>query len=408
MRGARQPAVIELAAAEVQAETKPPPSLDVETVHVDKVDADNTHAGPVQTPPEPIVEPAPEAIAEPELIKIPPPQAQQRSMAGSMAIAALIGGLAGTAGGSLLPGFLGLGQSTGVGEIQKLQQQVTALANRPQASGSADIEGLRQKVQSLEGDIARRVSDAEKKLVDRLAGLETGLKDATARPGTAAASPPVDLSPLTQRLGTLEQGLKALDGKAEAGLKAAEPRIAAIAQQVDQATKRMNAAGAAPFFAATQGLAQTFQSGRPFVTELTAMELLGAEPGQIAALRPFAEKGAATIQQISTQFLSLASTIARSGEAEASTAMGYLQRFVKIRPAGEIGGSTPADLVATIEAALARSDIPAALAAWRKLPEQARILSKDWAAAAEARHNAGNSLSALQSAAIAALRNAKP
>jgi hypothetical protein len=399
LRGARQAAVIELTAAEVKAETSEPSAEVLAT--------DAPHAADPAPEPQAMPEPDPQAAAEPELIEVPPPPAPERSIARPMAVAAIIGGLLGTAGGTLIPGWLGLGQPSGAGDIQRLQQQVTVLANRPQTA-SADMDNLRQKLASLEGDVARRVADAESKLAGRLGSVETGLKEATARPLSAAATPATDLSPLNQRLGALEQGLKTVDGKAEAGLKAAEPRIAAIAQQVDQAVKRMSATSAAPFFSAAQGLALTFHSGRPFVTELTAMELLGAEPAQLAPLRPLAEKGAPTLPQLAAQFTPLAGPLARAGEPEPTGLTRILQRFVKVRPAGIVGGSTPPDLVSTIEAALAQGDIAAALAAWRRLPEPARALSKGWADTAETRDGAGRSLSALQSAAIAALRNAKP
>ena len=400
LRGARQAAIIELTATEMKAESSETPTAQT------AADPQVAEAVGAAAIPEPTVEAQPDAPVEPERIEVPPPPAPERSLARPMAIAAVVGGLLGTAGGTVIPGLLGLGQPSGTAEIQRLQQQVSALANRPAAS--PDVETLRQKVQSLEGDIAKRVADAESKLAARLGTVETGLREAAARPLSAATSPPADLSPLNQRLGALEQGLKTLDGKAEAGLKASEPRLAAIAQQVDQATRRMTAASAAPFFSATQGLAQTFHSGRPFTTELIALELLGAEAGQLAPLRPLAEKGAPTLAQLTAQFAPLAGPLARSGEPEATGFSRYWQRFVKVRPAGAVGGSTPPDLVTTIEAALARGDMATTLTTWRQLPEPARMLSKDWAASAEARESAARSLSALQSAAIAALRNAKP
>jgi hypothetical protein len=177
---------------------------------------------------------------------------------------------------------------------------------------------------------------------------------------------------------------------------------------VEQATRRMEAGTAAPLFTAVQGLAQAFHRGSSLGTELTAVELLGAKPDQLNALRPFAEKGAPTLQQLSAGFAAFASSLAQSGEAAPSGVMAYVQRFVKVRPVGEIGGNTPPDIVRTVEAALNNGNLAEALAAWRRLPESARGPSLPWATLAGDRDRAAKALFALQESALAALRTAKP
>ena len=143
-------------------------------------------------------------------------------------------------------------------------------------------------------------------------------------------------------------------------------------------------------------------------SRVTAEELMGAKPDQLAAMKPFAEKGAPTIQQLGASFTTFAGSLAQSGEAAPSGAMAYLQRFVKVRPVGELGGNTPPDIVRTIEAALAKGNVTEALSALAKLPEPARMPSANWAKLAGDRDSAAKALTALQDSALTALRTAKP
>jgi hypothetical protein len=327
------------------------------------------------------------------------------SMLAPMAIAAVVGGLLGTTGSVLLSRTFPVVSPQAIPEPAadrvKLQQQLS------------DIDALQKRLQALEVNAGKPVADAA--LTARINSLESILQEFSTRSQSSIsnAPSPVDLSPLTQRLGALEKDLKSVEGKTEAGAKAAEPKIAALAQQIEQATKRMSAASAAPYFSATQALAQAFHSGAPFVTELTAMELLGANATDLASLRMLSEKGAPTVSQLTARFGAQATKLAQGGEAPTgggiqASVLSVVQRFVKIRPAGEIGGSSVPDIVTTIEAALGRGDLATALSAWRKLPEPARQSSLEWAQQLEARAKAAQAISTLQSQAIAALRTAKP
>jgi hypothetical protein len=223
-----------------------------------------------------------------------------------------------------------------------------------------------------------------------------------ASPGPAPAAPPVDLAPLQQRIAALEAQIKVLDTKAEAAAMAADPKLAALDQKVNQANRRIEAGSAAPLFAAAQALAQAFHRGGPFANEITAAEVLGAKPEQLLPLKSFAEKGAPTPQALASSFAPLAAKLA--GTADQGGVWGFVQRFVAVRPTGETAGDTPPALVGTMEAALRRGDVAAALAAWARLPEASRTLSAAWATQAGDRDKAAKALSALQDAAVAALR----
>ncbi|MCA3565536.1 MAG: hypothetical protein IOC90_14635 [Methylocystis sp.] len=374
---------------------------------------------PTALEPPPPETPAPEP--QPEPLAVPPPPPPGPSMAMPLALAALAGALGGGLAGVVGSG-LGSGANPGsTAPLAALEQKQSELAARLAAlPNPAEIDRLRQAAARIETETAKRISDANAALGQKIAGLEAELKALAGRPtspdASVSAAPPVDLSPLRQRIDSLETELKGLAaiaeaagktaeaaGKsAEAAAKAADPKLAALDQKLGETIRRVDAGSAAPLFSAVQGLAQAFHRGAPMASELAAVEALGAKPEQLAALKPFAEKGAPTPQSLAASFAPLAGSLA-SGANEGGIT-GFVQRFVTIRPTSDTGGNSPAALVGAIEAALKRGDVPAALAAWNRLPEPARQQSAAWGKLATDQDAAARALAALQNAAAAALR----
>jgi len=371
-------------------------------------------ASPEPTGLEPPPPETPLAESQPEPLVVPPPPPPRPAMALPLALAALVGALGGG-----LAGLVGSGLGSGTNPastapLAALEQKQSELAARLGAlPNPAEIDRLRQATTRIETEAAKRLGDAIAPLSQKVSGLEGEIKALASRPASPStaiiAPPPVDLAPLRQRLDALEAELKnaaalaeAAGKSAEAAAKAADPKLAALDQKLDQTIRRVDTGSAAPLFAAVQGLAQAFHRGAPMASELAAVEVLGARPEQLAALRAFAEKGAPTPQSLAASFAPLAASLA-SGANEGGVA-GFVQRFVTIRPTGDTGGNSPAALVGAIEAALKRGDVPAALAAWDRLPEPARQQSAAWGKQAGDQDAAAKALAALQNAAIAALR----
>ncbi len=84
--------------------------------------------------------------------------------------------------------------------------------------------------------------------------------------------------------------------------------------------------------------------------------------------------------------------------------MGYVSRFVTVRPTEESASGTPAAIVGSIEAALRRGDVAAAVANWNRLPEPARNASAEWGQQATRRAAAAKAIGDLQASSAAALR----
>jgi hypothetical protein len=404
-RSRRRAPVIELKAEEIPAvEAQPEVVAVVEHVPEAVAAGDPPVVEAAHVPEPEITEPQPEP--QPEPLIIPPPPPPKPSMVFPLAAAALVGALFGGLGGTIVPKLFGGSAGSDSARVAALERGQQDLSKQlPGLTNAADLDKVRQSLTRLEADVAKRVTDATAPISQKVTGLEADVKAIAARPaspGAALSAPPVDLAPVQQRIAALEAQLKTLDSKADVAAKAADPKLAALDQKVDQANRRIEAGSAAPLFAATQALAQAFHRGGPYANEITAAEVLGAKPEQLLPLKPFAEKGAPTPQALASSFAPLAARLA--GTADQGGLSGFMQRFVAVRPTGETAGDTPPALVGTIEAALRRGDVTAAMAAWSKLPEPARTFSASWAAQAGDRDKAAKALSALQDAAVAALR----
>ena len=406
-----------------------------------------------------------ETASRVEPLQVPPaPENPRPSLALPLFAAATLGLVFGGAGGAIVPALLG-GNNADSARLQIIDRTQQQLAKDQAGLASmVELEKVRQTVTKLEAAVAQLGSSGAAAgagvapvLEARIAELETGLKDLANRPAPAPAAPPqsapaaprdrsrpaprpdrdlagqarrsrrrgppkrrelqTQATALDGQVKALDGAIKALTGRIDTVAKAAEaapgaaaqtvtaavePRITAIGQRVEKAEARIEAGRAAPLFAAVQALAQTFHRGAPFASELTAAEALGAPAEQLQPLRPFAERGAPTPQRLQEAFAQIAGKLA--GDASQPGVMGYVSRFVTVRPTEESASGTPAAIVGSIEAALRRGDVAAAVANWNRLPEGARNASAEWGAQAARRAAAAKSLADMQASSAAALR----
>ena len=157
-------------------------------------------------------------------------------------------------------------------------------------------------------------------LEGRVAKVEAGL--------AALDRPPVDLSPINQRLDKLESALAAPKSETRAAAEAAAP-----------------ARDGAALAVVAQALADRLRAGAPFAGEEAALERLGADPARLAALKPFAEKGRRLRRRSPRILKRVAPTVAA---AAASKPAGMVDRLfasmgkvVRVTPVGEVGRRRP-------------------------------------------------------------------
>lgn len=269
------------------------------------------------------------------------------------------------------------------------------------AKSAAGLARLERRVASLES--------AMQSATARLAALRSETKKAIslaqARPPAAAPAPQVDLAPLKRRIAAIAAQIQPL----AAAIAASKANVSANAANVRKAVAASNAAA---LVVVSQSLIDAIDRGAPFASEVAAAQALGADPDQIAALRPVAPTGASTAAALAESFAPLAAPILTG--AKSKQPRGLLERLerdasslVRVRPVGAPRGDNPTALIAQIEDALGHGDVAAALSAWNQLPATAKKVTGDWASAARARLKADTAAHALLADAIQRLGRSK-
>lgn len=205
---------------------------------------------------------------------------------------------------------------------------------------------------------------------------------ALALAGAYLMVPAPDLAALSARLDALEA----------AAVSAADQRRALADRLVAAEAalrRRAEAVAAAPLTAEARPLAvlslrQRFDSGAPYGAELAAVERFDPDPQALADLRRFAASGAPTRAAL----LHEARNLLPPPESESR-----FWGLVKTRKLGISHGAEAED-------AVAREDLPAALAAFRAMPPQPQ--REAWMRAAEAWTKADKAAEALLLEAVAA------
>jgi hypothetical protein len=302
------------------------------------------------------------------------------------------------------------------------QQQVSAMAglnNRVAALEAPDsaptVTAIDKRVGALESANAAalpKVAAAAQAALDLTKGLKDLRADADAArgeilgfaarvtklengPSQASAAGP-DLTALSARIDKIEASLAA---------PKSETRVAP-----EQLTANDNPAAVAIVAGA---LRDNLIAGKPFGAELAGLQNLGVEAAKLAALRSLVD-GAPTGPTLATSFDAIAPSVlaAASPEEQDSVVarfLGHLRGLVQVRILNETSGDDPVALVSQIQAGSRRGDMSAALAAFGKLPEPARQVAADWAAAVGSKLAAEAALQSIRQAAIARLTaGAKP
>lgn len=227
-------------------------------------------------------------------------------------------------------------------------------------------------------------------------------RSATDAAGAGAALTPSDqLTALEGRIDELGDEMKALRGRLESPKN--ETRAA------PEASTAKTPEGPAVLVVVAYTLQRELEAGRPYAVETKALTRLGADPAALAAISPFAEKGAPTAAQLKADFAPAAKRI-RAVEAGdsgdlAQHLMKGASKLVRVRPSGAPSGEAQSvdDKVAHIDAALAHGDLAQASALFAALPEAAQNEAKDFGAALRARIDAARAAESLLHGAIAAL-----
>lgn len=278
---------------------------------------------------------------------------------------------------------------------------------------------LRQRVDALESRAGAPVAGtlAPQELATRLDALETGLTElgsqvnqgesgspapdgasatldtrisaledkVAALPAPAAAATPEEVAGLGSRIGALEQRVSAIPAPAPAAspqdVANTNARVSALEQRLNDFTARQQASGqGAAQLIALDALHDAIAEGRPFATELKASRaLLGAGGDTLAALEPMAGEGFAGGPALAARLKAATAPapapVATPAAGTSTGEQGVLDKLyesakglVSIRRSTQAETGAGIEELAMAEAALARRDYTAALAALNALP----------------------------------------
>jgi hypothetical protein len=274
------------------------------------------------------------------------------------------------------------GGTSGVAELDKrvVALEAASAESGPKATAAAQVgQQLVAQVKDLRADIDAARGEIPG-LAARVAKLET----------EAPKTSDVDLAPLVARLDKVE---------AELAAPKSETRVAAEAPAAAD-----NAAATAIISAAS---ADKLAAGAPLGTEIAALQRLGVDPAQLAALQAVADGAptgsalAASFSAVAPQVLAAASQEEKGGIVDRLLA--HARGLIHVRDLEETAGDDPEAIVSRIEAESRRGDIAAALAAFDKLPAASRQAAGDWPVKARARQAADAALQSIREAAIGRL-----
>jgi hypothetical protein len=264
----------------------------------------------------------------------------------------------------------------------------------------ASAERITREAQERAAAPAAPASDAQSAaavadLTKRLAGIEKQLQDRA----QAAASLEKQLQERAQATASLQSGVAAVQGHAQAAASAAQglekrvadqdQRLAALAKQLSDNGPRAMAASLRVTLA--DRLASALDEGAPLGQIITVLGRVEIKPESLQPLQAYAQTGAPTADALAEEFRPIAQRIVTEARASGGWDERLWRMFdkvVTVRAVGDPKGNDLASLVARVENALARDDLPAAAAAWDALPEPSRASAQAFGAKLKARADA--------------------
>ncbi len=280
------------------------------------------------------------------------------------------------------------------GPVAALTARVDALESKVVAGGAS--AGDAERIQAELSQALARIDDLERRLAE-VREMATAV--------TSSSGADVDLSPMMKRIDALE----ATD-------RAAQQNISSLADKIDNVAKARSGGGkASGLVLAIAQLRDTALSGRPFASQLDAIDALAAEQPEIRAatsgLAARADSGLPTMDSLKARFSGIAGdivTLARSGDGDwIDQAAGRLSQLVALRRTDGQSGDPVEDAVADIEKNMAAGDIAAAVATASTLSDsldgEAQRILENWLIDAKARASAVRALDALSATALAGL-----
>lgn len=317
------------------------------------------------------------------------------------------------------------------GQLKAIDDKLNGLANRPDPNAPI-VAKIAERLSALEARPAESANTAGlnadvSTLRDRIAALETAMKNAQAT-GGGASGPAEDarVPDLAQRIEKLENAPQSSGSsdtlqKLEAELAAQREANAALVARLDamekaasgRAAASAGSAAAGGYFIAVGQLRDVIDRGVAFSAPLNAVKTLSGDDAgakaAIAALTPHAAKGIPTEGVLRRRFPEAAreATSAAVGAPDAGwtdRTLNRLSRVITVRrvEGDDTGNSAPA-ILGRAEEKLDAGDLKGALAELKSLGEASTRAMAGWTRDANARVAARKALADLTRSAAARL-----
>lgn len=238
----------------------------------------------------------------------------------------------------------------------------------------------------------------------QIAALQTKLSEVEKK----AETPAVDLSPVEDRLKALETAMSklpvgdltdvlAIKGKLDetAGkVSKMEDQLASVANRLEQAEAKINKPRDDVDVAraiASAGLKAAIDRGGPFQAELQTLASVAPDDEAVAALQAYSAKGVPSRSELIKRYPDAADEMLAvtdkpaSGQSLSERLFKSAFSVIKVRPVGDVKGTSPQAIVARIGNKLQNGDLKGALEEWDSLPQDMKTAGEEYHASLEAR-----------------------
>ncbi|WP_163265478.1 COG4223 family protein [Chelativorans alearense] len=282
------------------------------------------------------------------------------------------------------------------GEIARLREAASAgpsddTVEEALAEPRRQIAELRETVSSLQESVSSGGAGEAaglQALDTRLSGLESQLASLSETAGQAGAG---DAS--AERLEALQSAVEDVREAASANAQ----RLDALTGDLQALSEKVASQDEGPRLAlvvAASALRSAVERGEPFAGELETYSALAPNAPELEPLRQYADAGIPTRAALAEEAPAAASRIAAVASAPPAEA-GFFDRLmasarsaVTVRPVGEVEGDTPEAIAARMEAAVVKGDYAEALAEYETLPPEAQGAASGFAERLRARQAA--------------------
>lgn len=241
------------------------------------------------------------------------------------------------------------------GRLESLTNRIVRLENRPSTSGSADGAAL-----SLPADVMAQISQ----LADTQKTMQATIQD--------------NMQGNVQAQNNDELAAQTADNAAQ---------LADLESRLEQTNAKVETSGGALAIArslAVANIQNAIARGGIFINEINVFEQIDPDHGALTALKPIAQNGVLSRNQLIAQFDDVADQILATerqvsdDDSIMNRLMNSASSIVKVRQIGDIEGDTITAIVARLETRLKADQFEEAIAQWETLPEAAKSASQSY------------------------------